>query len=249
MSPYLVAAFLRPNPTIDWKPLSDAAYDPIWQAACDADLAIGFHPLLSGDIPGACRGLRINDLKLDTPWMRGEMQLASPLPGAPMGYDNHFFAQCDREPGRHDDAITFMTGGGVCQRFPELRCVFLEANGGWIVPWLERLDHHYEEFGFDVPWLHEEPSEHFRRQCWISFDPDESTLAFTASSPLVRRGPDRVGVRLPAPRREVPRDDARARRGDRGARRGRTAHDRGPSTSRCTRSRCRRRGRALSPSM
>ena len=34
------------------------------------------------------------------------------------------------------------------------------------------------------------PSEYFRRQCWISFDPDESTIAFTAGSPLV--GADRI---------------------------------------------------------
>ena len=86
--------------------------------------------------------------------------------------------------------IAFMIGGGVCKRSPDLRMVFLEAHGGWIVPWLERLDHHRDEFGFDVPWLDEAPSETFRRQCWISFDPDESTLAFTAQSPLV--GADRM---------------------------------------------------------
>jgi predicted TIM-barrel fold metal-dependent hydrolase len=34
------------------------------------------------------------------------------------------------------------------------------------------------------------PSEYFRRQCWISFDPDESTLRMTAESPLV--GADRI---------------------------------------------------------
>ncbi len=68
--------------------------------------------------------------------------------------------------------------------------VFLESNGGWIVPWLERLDHHFEEFGWEVPWLKQEPSAYFRRNCWISFDPDESTLAFTANSPLV--GADRI---------------------------------------------------------
>ncbi len=34
------------------------------------------------------------------------------------------------------------------------------------------------------------PSEYFRRQCWISFDPDESMLAFTAKSPLC--GADRI---------------------------------------------------------
>jgi predicted TIM-barrel fold metal-dependent hydrolase len=87
-------------------------------------------------------------------------------------------------------AIAFLVGGGVCRRFPRLRMVFLESNGGWIVPWLERLDHHYHEFGFEVPWLEEEPSATFRSHCWISFDPDESALAFTATSPRV--GADRI---------------------------------------------------------
>jgi hypothetical protein len=41
-----------------------------------------------------------------------------------------------------------------------------------------------------VPWLEMLPSEYFRRQCWISFDPDESMLAFTANSPLC--GADRI---------------------------------------------------------
>jgi predicted TIM-barrel fold metal-dependent hydrolase len=34
------------------------------------------------------------------------------------------------------------------------------------------------------------PSEYFRRQCWISFDPDEAMLSMTAQSPLV--GADRI---------------------------------------------------------
>ena len=51
--------------------------------------------------------------------------------------------------------------------------------------WLERLDHHFEVFRWDVPWLQLKPSEYFRRQCYISFDPDESTLAFTAGHSLV----------------------------------------------------------------
>jgi predicted TIM-barrel fold metal-dependent hydrolase len=189
-SPYLVAAFLRPNPTLDWKPFSDPAYDPVWAAASDADITIGLHPLLAGDLPGACRGLHLDKLELDTPWMRGEMDFKPSLPGSSMGYDNTFFAQAISNPVDMMSAIAFMTAGGVLERFPELRVVFLESNGGWIVSWLERLDHHYEEFGFDVPWLDREPSEYFRRQCWISFDPDESLLAFTAQSPLV--GSDRI---------------------------------------------------------
>ena len=54
--------------------------------------------------------------------------------------------------------------------------MFLEANGGWLVPWLERLDHHAQKFSWDVPWLKLLPSEYFRRQCWISFEPNDPTL-------------------------------------------------------------------------
>ena len=87
-------------------------------------------------------------------------------------------------------AICYVTSGGVAERFPGAKFMFLEANGGWLVPWLERLDHHAKKFSWDVPWLKMLPSEYFRRQCWISFDPDESMLAFTANSPLC--GADRI---------------------------------------------------------
>ena len=87
-------------------------------------------------------------------------------------------------------SICYITSGGVCERFPGAKFMFLEANGGWLVPWLERLDHHARKFSWDVPWLKMLPSEYFRRQCWISFDPDESMLAFTAKSPLC--GADRI---------------------------------------------------------
>ncbi len=183
--PHIVAAFLRPNPTQDWKPLSDPVYDPLWKAFCDTGLAIGFHPLLNGGIPGAVQGLRIDALGLDTPWQRGELDLRPPMPGLAIGHDNHFFSQALANPVDMMTTIAFMLAGGACQRFPELRMVFLEANGGWIVPWIERLDHHWKEFGWEVPWLKQAPSEVFRRQCWISFDPDESAMELTANSPLV----------------------------------------------------------------
>ena len=125
--------------------------------------------------------------------------------------------------------------------------MFLEANGGWIVPWLERLDHHYHEFGFDVPWLDEEPSAYFRRQCWISFDPDESTLAFTANSPLV--GADRIvwasdyphpDAKYPGTTRELDEAtetlDEEARRHDRRPEHPRALRHRGPVSPACQRS-------------
>ena len=66
----------------------------------------------------------------------------------------------------------------------------MEANGGWLVPWLERLDHHYDVYGWDVPSAGRAPSEFFRRQCWISFDADESRWRSPPDRPLC--GADRI---------------------------------------------------------
>ena len=103
---------------------------------------------------------------------------------------NILFTQAIANPVDVMHSIAYITAGGVCERFPDTKFLFLEANGGWLVPWLERLDHHSKKFEWDVPWLEMLPSEYFRRQCWISFDPDESMLAFTANSPLC--GADRI---------------------------------------------------------
>lgn len=163
--PGMVSVFMRPNPSVDWRQFNDPVYDPIWHASEDTGLPIALHPFLSPDLPGASRGLRIGD--------KGVL-----------------FSQALANPTDVMGAMMFITAGGVCQRFPGAKFIFLEANGGWIVPWLERLDHHAQKFQWEVPDLDLLPSEYFRRQCWISFDPDETMLGFTASSPLV--GADRI---------------------------------------------------------
>lgn len=184
--PGIVGVFIRPNPTVDWKPFNDPVYDPLWSAACDVALPVGLHPFLAADLPGACLGMRIN--RLGT--------AASPPGGGETGdtgdvnIDNIYFTQAIANPFDMMNSMAFLLAGGVCERYPTLKLVFLEANGGWLVPWLERLDHHARIFSWDVPWLKQLPSDYFRRQGWISFDADESTLAFTANSPLC--GADRI---------------------------------------------------------
>ncbi len=189
--PAMVGGFLRPNPTAGWKHFHDEVYDPIWQAARDTDLALGFHPYLDAMLPGAAEGLRIGKLGMDTP-LRATMpdEVGSAIPGLPTGMDNMAFSQAIANPVDMMTTITFMTMGGVCERFPGVRFVFLEANGGWIVPWLERLDHHAHEFPWDMPNLSMTPSAYFRRQCYISFDVDEAALNLAATSPLC--GADRI---------------------------------------------------------
>jgi predicted TIM-barrel fold metal-dependent hydrolase len=191
----IVGVQVRPNPVVDWKPFNDPVYDPIWRAASEAGVPVGFHPLMSADLPGAVQGLRLGKLGTSEVPVQDEDDMA---------VDNIFFTQMIGNPVDMMNTLTFLVAGGVLTRFPDLKVAFLETNGGWIVPWLERMDHTAKEFPWDVPWLKEEPSAIFRRQCWISFDADESTLAFTASSPLV--GADRIiwATDYPHPDAKIP---------------------------------------------
>jgi uncharacterized protein len=188
--PGIVAGFIRPNPTEDWKPFNHSVYDPIWRAASETGLPLGLHPLLDSHLPGACSGMHLDRVHEQTTesFMHGSDSTSK----SGTGVDNIYFAQALSNPFDMIASMAFLISGGVCERFPELKLVFLEANGGWVVPMLERLDHHATVplFRADVPDLKMAPSEYFRRQCWISFDADESMLAFTANSPLV--GADRI---------------------------------------------------------
>src|SRR5271166_1745838 len=70
---------------------------------------------------------------------------------------------------------------GVFDRFPKLRVVVLEAQAGWIGYLLDRADAIYQgtTLGGTVR-LKEKPSFYFKRQCYISADPDERTIAAMA---------------------------------------------------------------------
>jgi predicted TIM-barrel fold metal-dependent hydrolase len=71
-------------------------------------------------------------------------------------------------------------GGGILERHPKLRVAFLEANCSWL-PWLLwRLDEGYEREGdIFMTDLTMAPSEYFKRQCFISIEPDEMPARHT----------------------------------------------------------------------
>jgi predicted TIM-barrel fold metal-dependent hydrolase len=61
-------------------------------------------------------------------------------------------------------------------KFPRLKLVILEAGAGWISYWLDRMDAVYgTALGMTIQ-LKEKPSFYFKRNCWISGDPDERSL-------------------------------------------------------------------------
>ena len=183
-----VGVFLRPNPLKEGQFFDDPFYDPLWRACEETGLAVGLHPFLNPDMPGACRALHLQHR--DTTMKLQGNQKGTKQWRNQVHLGNVLFTQAIANPFDMMLSMTYLLAGGVCERFPKLKLLFLEANGGWIVPWLERIDHHAEMFNWDVKSLKMKPSEYFKRQCWISFDADESTLPFTANSPLV--GAERI---------------------------------------------------------
>ena len=72
-------------------------------------------------------------------------------------------------PHEGQNAVLSMIVHGVFERFPELRCAYMEAGCGWLPSWLHRIDEHLELAGAnECPDLTMTATEYFRRNCWIT---------------------------------------------------------------------------------
>jgi predicted TIM-barrel fold metal-dependent hydrolase len=150
------AAFVLP---FTWSqiPHGDPRFDPLWSAAQDLGVPIGIHPAYE---PGFANTLSR-------------------------------FANQDSSPGVGDAGAQFMSNmaarHGVQQafssffaystfeRFPGLRLGVLESSAGWIGSFLDRMDALTGETIFrHFVSLTMAPSDYFRRQSFISCDPDET---------------------------------------------------------------------------
>ncbi len=135
-------------------PYWDRAYDTFWAALQEADMPIGFH-------------VSLNEYFLGHQWKMTESVTAvqSPLHGYRFSVVM-FDVQA---------AFAALCQGAVFDRFPQLKVLLLETGGGWIAHFLERLDAKHKLLSWKTGLKHY-PSEYFRRQCWISFDPHETTI-------------------------------------------------------------------------
>jgi predicted TIM-barrel fold metal-dependent hydrolase len=165
------AVMIRPAPYIADKALNDAVYDQFWDAAQTLGCPIGVHPFSFADMPFNV----VSRLGLH------HDSMGDPSKGLALrqGLGNALDVMV---------AMGWFVAGGICERFPSLTVVFLEGSGGWCAPMLERFDHHVDVFG--SRYQRTPPSEVFKRQCYISFDPDEESLAYNANSRYV--GADRI---------------------------------------------------------
>jgi uncharacterized protein len=143
------AVVLRPNP-IAGRTLADPCYEPFWTACAQRSVAVAFHEGTQGRLPTA---------------------------GADR-FTTRFAQHACSHPMEQMMAFLALLEGGVLERHPTLRVAFLEAGAGWLPSWLWRLDElsyaHMKEEVADR--IKRPPSQYFRRQCWVSFEPGEPGL-------------------------------------------------------------------------
>jgi predicted TIM-barrel fold metal-dependent hydrolase len=154
------AIFVRPNP-VKGRLLSDPYYDALYKEVVELGVPLMVHEGSGAYLPTA---------------------------GADRFAGEWFFTHTVSHPLEQMLSTLALICKGALERHPELQVVFLESGAGWLPYWLWRMDEHYELLPFQVPWLKMKPSDYFRRQCYTSFEPDETRLGEVIAS----IGADRV---------------------------------------------------------
>lgn len=140
---------LRPE-CLCGRDLGHPDHEPFWQACEENNIAVAFH---------------------------GGTHLNAPTAGA-QRFDSHFAMHACAHPHEMQMAFLSLLESGVFERHPNLKFAFLEGGAAWLPHWLWRLDEVClqplaEEVAEHIKLS---PSEYFKRQCWIGFEPEEPCL-------------------------------------------------------------------------
>ncbi len=126
------------------EPIGRKRYWPIFAAAVEHNLALGFH------VGGASSN--------------------APSPsGWPEFYaeDHHVLLHSMQTQ------VASLILEGVFEQFPDLRVVMIEGGFAWAPPLAWRLDAHWEKMRNETPLLKMKPSDYMRRNVWFSTQPVE----------------------------------------------------------------------------
>jgi len=133
------------------KPHAHPDHDVLFAKAQELDVPLGVHPSLEPQwaLPG----------RYDLEYVRKQ---------------SFFLNVTASDAARH--ALASFMQYGTFEKFPKLKIVILEVGAGWASYWLDRMDAVYDSIiGRSLP-IKERPSEYFKRNVWISADPDEKAL-------------------------------------------------------------------------
>ena len=179
------AVVIKPNP-VRGHPLHDPYFYPLWERCQDLDVSVAVHGFAA---PGNLGSDRFNS------------QSTSLAEGGEARQTCGSFAveHCFVHTAEMMAAATSFILAGVCDKFPKLRVAFVESGAAWLPGYVDRMDRHFDDVGANDMDLTTRPSEIFRRQCFVSFEP----VGEIHCSPggIFRSRQADGGVRLPARRR------------------------------------------------
>jgi predicted TIM-barrel fold metal-dependent hydrolase len=125
----------------------DQRYDPLWAAIVEADLPVCCHIGLNTQLDGLAQ-------RDPTP-QKGIFVPCTPLSTA--------------------EAFGMFIMGGVFEKFPGLRVVFVEPGLGWVAWWVKIVDDMVLRQGYEFPAIQELPSHYFHRNVHLTFiDEDDA---------------------------------------------------------------------------
>jgi predicted TIM-barrel fold metal-dependent hydrolase len=134
--------------------LDDPFFEPFFREANELGAAIGVH------------------------WITGCFD----SPGQERFKDPYFYIHMVGMPFNLMIGIMTLIGGGVMEKYPRIKFVFLEIGSAWLPYWMWRMDDHYDTSSHKLSNLPKAPSEYVKGEsCFVSCEPDEEGLAHTAS--------------------------------------------------------------------
>jgi predicted TIM-barrel fold metal-dependent hydrolase len=139
------AFWTRPN-FMNRRNLGDRYYDPIYELLQELDVAFATHEFM---------GLNANTEGVDR---------------------FNTFTEWHTVVHQHEamNAMLSMIVQGVYERFPKLRCAYMEAGCGWVPSWLHRIDEQLEMAGAkEFPELTMTATDYWKRNCWTSTECEE----------------------------------------------------------------------------
>jgi uncharacterized protein len=126
------------------KPVGNAKYWPILEAAAHFGLPVAFHP--------GGRGM-------------------NPVTGC--GWPSFYYEDHVGYPQAAFSHLASLIFGGAFQRWPSLKVVIAEGGYSWAPPFAWRLDNCWRRLGHEVPQLTRAPSEYLRDHLWFTTQPIE----------------------------------------------------------------------------
>ncbi len=142
-----VSFYVRPNP-VRGRTIFHEDYMPLWGEVEKLGLPISTHDSASSSVPSF--GDRM---------------------------DTHVSGHILSHPFEAMAAMAGLIWYGVFEKYPKLKVVQVEADGGWVPYWLQRMEQHWGFSGnSEHEYLTKRPTEYFKSNFFVAFRGDEPTM-------------------------------------------------------------------------